>query len=375
MPIPTPIISEAGQDADVGPGVVGGRRAGTRPISIPTAITINAGLASSPGGRVSAALPTNGHASEAAQRDRQDRQRRLELRVAPEVHEHERQQQQRADRARGEEQHPDVRVAELAVRQQAGRDHRVRRAPLPPEEQDAEQDRSLHQAEPQRQVAAERVRLDQRHREEQHRAAEQQHAAHVHLLADRAEVPGLGPPAPARARSPRIPNGMLIRKIQCQLAISISTPPITGPAAEDTSATTAISASPKPRCCGGNTSTVIAKPSGARMPAPDALEHAEARSATRPTTRRRRAPEPIVKTARPMHEELLPPELVREPAHRHQQHREHDVVGVDDPRDGRRRPWTSGPRAPGSRCSRSRRPAGTSPSRSSSRRRSATCCS
>ena len=38
-----------------------------------------------------------------------------------------------------------------------------------------------------------------------------------------------------------------MRKIHSQLAISISTPPITGPAAEETSATTAISARPKPR--------------------------------------------------------------------------------------------------------------------------------
>ena len=163
-----------------------------------------------------------------------------------------------------------------------------------------------------------------------------------------------------------------MRKIQCQLAISISTPPSTGPTAEDTSATTAISASPKPRCCGGNTSTVIAKPSGARMPAPTpwitrktishSIDHAAAHSA-----------EPIVKTVRPRTKKLAPPELVGEPPHRDEQHREDDVVGVDDPGDRSPRRWTSRPAAPGSRCSRSRRPAGPSPSRSSSRRRSATC--
>ena len=237
---------------------------------------------------------------------------------------------------------------------------------------DAQQDRALHQAEPERQVAAERVRLDQRHRQEQHGAAEQQHAAHVDLLADGAEVPA-SPATSARRGSRRgSPNGMLIRKIQCQLAISTSTPPITGPAAEETSATTAISASPRPRCCGGKTSTVIAKPSGARMPAPmpwitrkpisHSTDQADAHSAG--ADREDREPDD---------EELLAPELVREPAHRDEQDREHDVVGVDDPRDRRDVRGHLDPRAPGSRCSRSRRPAGTSPSRSSSRRRSATC--
>ena len=46
---------------------------------------------------------------------------------------------------------------------------------------------------------------------------------------------------------PRIPKGMLMRKIQCQVATSTSTPPITGPSADDTRATTAMRASPKPR--------------------------------------------------------------------------------------------------------------------------------
>ncbi len=105
---------------------------------------------------------------------------------------------------------------------------------------------------------------------------------------------------------PTIPNGMLMRKIQCQLASSISTPPTTGPKAEDTSATTAISASPKPRCCGGNTRIVIAKPSGARMPAPapwitrktisHSTDHAAAQSA-----------EPIVNTASPITKNLRRP--------------------------------------------------------------------
>ena len=109
-----------------------------------------------------------------------------------------------------------------------------------------------------------------------------------------------------QSTTPSTPKGMLIRKIQCQLATSTSTPPSTGPSAEDTSATTAISARPRPRCSGGNTSTVIAKPSGARMPAPTpwiarntishSTDHAVAHSA-----------EPIVKTVRPMMKKRLRP--------------------------------------------------------------------
>ena len=105
---------------------------------------------------------------------------------------------------------------------------------------------------------------------------------------------------------PSTPNGTLIRKIQCQVAISTSTPPRTGPSAEDTSAITAISARPRPRCSGGNTSTVIAKPSGARMPAPapwitlkmtsHSTDQAVAHSA-----------DPIVKTVRPMMKKRLRP--------------------------------------------------------------------
>ena len=106
--------------------------------------------------------------------------------------------------------------------------------------------------------------------------------------------------------TPRMPKGMLIRKIQCQLAHSISTPPSTGPNAEDTSATTAISARPRPRCSGGKTRTVIANPSGARMPAPTpwiarkaishSIDHAAAHRA-----------EPTVKTARPITKKRLRP--------------------------------------------------------------------
>ena len=105
---------------------------------------------------------------------------------------------------------------------------------------------------------------------------------------------------------PRMPNGMLMRKIQCQLAISTSTPPSTGPIADETSATTAINASPRPRSWGGNTRTVMAKPSGARMPAPTpwttrkaishSTDHATAQSA-----------EPTVNTPRPMTKKRLRP--------------------------------------------------------------------
>jgi hypothetical protein len=98
----------------------------------------------------------------------------------------------------------------------------------------------------------------------------------------------------------------LIRKIHSQLATSTSTPPSTGPSAVVTRATTAISARPRPRCSGGNTSTVIAKPSGARMPAPTpcstrkmishSIDQAAAHSA-----------DPIVKTVRPMMKKRLRP--------------------------------------------------------------------
>ena len=106
--------------------------------------------------------------------------------------------------------------------------------------------------------------------------------------------------------TPSTPKGTLIRKIQCQLATSTSTPPRTGPSAEDTSAITAIRASPRPRCSGGKTSTVIANPSGARMPAPapwitrnttsHSIDHDTAHSA-----------EPTVKTVKPMMKKRLRP--------------------------------------------------------------------
>ena len=97
-----------------------------------------------------------------------------------------------------------------------------------------------------------------------------------------------------------------MRKIQCQLAISIRMPPSTGPNADDTSATTAISASPRPRCSGGNTSTVMAKPSGARIPAPTPwttrknISHSTDHAAAH-------RPEPIVKTVSPMMKKRLRP--------------------------------------------------------------------
>jgi hypothetical protein len=96
-----------------------------------------------------------------------------------------------------------------------------------------------------------------------------------------------------------IPNGTLTRKIQCQLAISSSTPPSTGPAAFASSATTAIVASPRPRWAGGKTSAVIAKPSGARMPAPTPCTRRNPISA--PTDHdSAHSPEPIVKIVSPI---------------------------------------------------------------------------
>jgi hypothetical protein len=66
----------------------------------------------------------------------------------------------------------------------------------------------------------------------------------------------------------------LIKKIQCQpadhgqFANSTRIPPIGGPNAAALFATTAIKARPSPRCAGGKTRVVIARASGARMPAP-----------------------------------------------------------------------------------------------------------
>ncbi len=62
IPMPNPIITSPGRMrmyAQASSAVEG--RNDTH--SIPTAITISAGFASSPGGRVSAARPTNGHAT------------------------------------------------------------------------------------------------------------------------------------------------------------------------------------------------------------------------------------------------------------------------------------------------------------------------
>ena len=108
------------------------------------------------------------------------------------------------------------------------------------------------------------------------------------------------------SKMPTIPKGMLIRKIHSQLATSISTPPSTGPNAEETSAITAISASPRPRCCGGNTSTVMAKPSGARIPAPMPWITRKPISHSTDQEIAQRA-EPIVNTAIPIMKKRLRP--------------------------------------------------------------------
>ena len=99
---------------------------------------------------------------------------------------------------------------------------------------------------------------------------------------------------------------MLMRKIHSQLATSISTPLSTGPSAEETSAITAISASPRPRCWGGNTSTVTANPSGARMPAPMPWITRKPISHSTDQEIAHRA-EPIVKTVMPIMKKRLRP--------------------------------------------------------------------
>src|SRR5438093_1011708 len=61
-----------------------------------------------------------------------------------------------------------------------------------------------------------------------------------------------------------IPIGTLIRKIQCQLAYCTRMPPSGGPIAAAAFATTASSASPRPRWCGGKVIAGGAGASGAR---------------------------------------------------------------------------------------------------------------
>ncbi len=116
-------------------------------------------------------------------------------------------------------------------------------------------------------------------------------------------VPANGSWVSGRMRSasamPRIPIGTLIAKIQCQLANSISTPPIGGPSAAAALATTAIIASPRPRWAGGKTSAVVASASGARMPAPTACSTRNAISALMDQASEHSS-EPIVKTVIPI---------------------------------------------------------------------------
>ena len=336
------------------------------------AITISAGLAISPGGGCRRRARRSATRAGRRAAPGSSAKAGLDRRVAPQVDEHEREQQQAADRARREEQHPEVRVAELLVGEQPGRDHRVGRAPLPPDERDAEQDRRLHQAEPERQVAAERVGLHERDRQAEDRARRAGPSR-----ARRPRGRRSGPRSPATSATQSTTPSDAERDVDQEDPVPARrprsrTPPSTGPSADDTSATTAISARPRPRCSGGNTSTVIAKPSGARMPAPtpwitrkhDQPLDRPGRGAERRADREDRQADD---------EEALAAELVRQPAHRHQQDREDDVVGVDDPGHRRHVGRHLALRARGSRCSRSRRPAGPSPSRSSSRRRSATC--
>ena len=304
-PHPEPDHQQPGQDADVGPGVVGGGGQEGHP-QHPDRHHYQCRF-----GELSGRPGVGGPAHERprhqpAQRDRHDRERRLELRVAPEVHEHEREQQQRADRARREEQHPDVRVAELAVRQQPGRDHRVGRAPLPPEEQDAEQDRPLHQAEPERQVAAERVGLDQRHREEQHRAAEQEHAAHVHLLADRAEVPGLRPPA-QRQHDAEDPERDVDQEDPVPARHLDQHAAEHRPERPRTPAPRRRSARARSRAAAAGTRAWSSRTRAARGCRRRRPGSPGRRSATRPTTQTAQSAEPIVNTARPSTKNLRRP--------------------------------------------------------------------
>ena len=100
--------------------------------------------------------------------------------------------------------------------------------------------------------------------------------------------------------------GTLIRKIQCQLANSTRTPPSGGPIAAAVLATTASSASPRPRCLGGNISAVVASASGARTPAPTAWSTLKPMSASMDGDSAHSS-EPTVKIDMPMMKKRLRP--------------------------------------------------------------------
>ena len=64
------------------------------------------------------------------------------------------------------------------------------------------------------------------------------------------------------------PIGTLIRKIQCQLMLSVITPPSVGPNTGPQTTTKAKAANAMPRCCGGKVSASIDCSTGASPPPP-----------------------------------------------------------------------------------------------------------
>ena len=127
------------------------------------------------------------------------------------------------------------------------------------------------------------------------------------------------------------PNGRLIRNAQRQPPSSTRAPPIGGPSP----AATAAVAPHRPMACARrslvNASITMASEAGTSIAAPSAWT-------TRPATRSSRVgaaahhSDASVKRAMPPTYGTPPPDQVREPPAHHQERREHDVVGVEHPR-------------------------------------------
>ena len=145
----------------------------------------------------------------------------------------------------------------------------LRRAPLPPHEADAEQDRHLHEAEPAARRSPGRTGSPRPARGE----AERRRRRAAACRARRRARPALRSQVSGHQRSasttPTMPNGMLMRKIQCQLATLDQHAAEHRPERRGRRAPPPRSARGRGRAArAGRRATVIAKPSGARMPAP-----------------------------------------------------------------------------------------------------------
>ena len=98
---------------------------------------------------------------------------------------------------------------------------------------------------------------------------------------------------------PTIPTGTLMKKIQCQLAWSLSRPPTSGPIASASAETPAQIPIAVPRCLGGNVAAMIESVAGfiSAAPAPWATRAAISIS---PLVDSPQASDARVKTAIPM---------------------------------------------------------------------------